>query len=256
MVWEELGYFNRKRTVLTRLLDDSSLLDDEVWRIFEIHSLELTSELEITWAHALCALARSGRLDRQRLLDASLKAVVHQTTAPTAKWCWDLHERLSPSLAERVQRECVYLELLAHQLPGVVSLALGALGFLALSNRLSVARFLKACAPVFAMPAQAQSITVLKILTLLAKHHPTRSRAIATAAASALAHRKPDVQRRALALIRGVAPLHDPAIVAEIASHANSLAASVRPIVSELLQRLNGRQTHATSVRLSSSVGR
>ena len=79
------------------------------------------------WLYALTRLADEGRLDRQRLLDASLDALMRDFRASTVGWYAKLHEALAPTREERVARLDRYLALVTSPAPAVVKEGLAAL---------------------------------------------------------------------------------------------------------------------------------
>ena len=79
------------------------------------------------WLHALSTARRRGRLDRQRLLDASLDALMRDFRASTVGWYAKLHEELEPTRTERVERLDRYMALVTSPAPVVARRGLAAL---------------------------------------------------------------------------------------------------------------------------------
>ena len=163
------------------LLDDPDLLDDEVWRIFELAPAKTTIHmgLDITkiaaaydpqlaaansWAYVLRDLSREGRLDRQRLLSASLGSLLRNTEARNTVWFCRFHEFLEPTTEERHARQATYLQLLSHPLPAVVELALDALSLVGKDQRLDAPRLIEAIGPVFHLQPKAQPLAAVRLL--------------------------------------------------------------------------------------------
>jgi Family of unknown function (DUF6493) len=132
-------------SVYRGLIADPQLLEREVWQLFDV---DVGSELshantwrqkvegepregytrsDNLWLYALTRLADEGRLDRQRLLDASLDALMRDFRASTVGWYVKLHEALKPTRAERVERLDGYLALVTSPAPAVVKEGLAAL---------------------------------------------------------------------------------------------------------------------------------
>ncbi len=140
-----------KQSLKDRLLDDPSLLTDEIWRIFELSPARATilESSDITyvahadspcfsWSQSLRALAADGKLDRQRLLAASLGGLLRNTEARNVTWFYKFHEFVEPTDAERQTLQANYLQLLSHPVPAVVGMALDALVHLEKAQKLDL----------------------------------------------------------------------------------------------------------------------
>lgn len=109
---------------LDGLLADPGLLDDEVWRLFEVPgAARELAKCKGTWEEALATLAERGLLDRGRLLDACLGAFFQDFTPTQVGWYATFHNRLAPTLDEVAARTARYLALLAANSAHGVSLA-------------------------------------------------------------------------------------------------------------------------------------
>jgi hypothetical protein len=141
-------------TVREGLLADRELLD-EVWRLFEIEGggeLSLAARdkytrEEDTWETALVELAKQGKLDRGRLLDASLDTLGRDFAQFRASWFSRFHEAMQPTVAERAERADRYLQLLASKIPPTVSFALNALEVLDKAGKLPAGAVVTHIAP-------------------------------------------------------------------------------------------------------------
>ena len=109
---------------LDGLLADPGLLDDEVWRLFEVPGAarELT-RCKGTWEAALVTLSERGLLDRDRLLDACLDAFFKDFAPTQVGWYATFHDRMAPTLDEVAARTGQYLALLAANSAHGVALA-------------------------------------------------------------------------------------------------------------------------------------
>jgi hypothetical protein len=190
------------------LIADEQLLDEDVWRIFEVDvSQELASAhvyeptayetlgkvIGNRWLYALPRLAREERLDRQRLLDASLAALQRDFRASAVGWYAKLHEALEPTHQEREARLATYLELLVSPVPSVVKEGVTALKELEPDPE----QLARAAAPALTLPRKGLALDLLRMLGRAAERDP----AVLGTVAEALAHERPDVQERALALL-------------------------------------------------------
>ncbi|MFL5926002.1 MAG: DUF6493 family protein [Gaiellaceae bacterium] len=190
------------------LVADEQLLDEDVWAIFEVdasselasaHVYEQREQFTLgepignRWLYALTRLASENRLDRQRLLDASLAALQRDFRASSVGWYAKLHEALEPTREERVARLGTYLALLASPVPAVVKE-----GVIALKQvEPPPEQLARSAAPALTLPQKGLALDVLRLLARAAKQEPA---ALATIA-EALAHENVDVQERALTLL-------------------------------------------------------
>jgi len=186
---------------LDGLLADPGLLDDEVWRLFEVPgAARELAQCNGTWEEALATLSERGLLDRGRLLDACLDAFFKDFAPSQVGWYATFHDRLAPALEEVAARTGKYLALLGTNSARGVALAQRACDRLLAAGRLPFADFLAASPPVLRFPAKSVAIRQLKLLGKVAEEPSLRARAVATAAA-AFGHERLDVQEAALDLI-------------------------------------------------------
>jgi hypothetical protein len=203
---------NELRAVYRGLLDDPGLID-EVWSIFE-HDLGADLAMmcawrrtedfrlereENLWTYALVTLAREGRLDRERLLDASLDALTRDFRPSGIRWYAQLHEELGPTDDERRARVDRYLALLASSAPA--ALKAGLTGIKALGNDAPAIELARAAAPALTQPRKADAIQVLRLLESAAKNDDGARPDVLVAATEALGHEHADVQERAVKLL-------------------------------------------------------
>jgi Family of unknown function (DUF6493) len=109
---------------LDGLLADPGLLDDEVWRLFEVPgAARELAQCNGTWEEALATLSERGLLDRGRLLDACLDAFFKDFAPSQVGWYATFHDRMAPTLEEVAARASQYLALLGTNSAHGVSLA-------------------------------------------------------------------------------------------------------------------------------------
>ena len=163
-----------------RLLDDPELLDDEVWRLFKVATRAFNDEVESnpyapsdveSWAGALVRLAGEGRLDRQRLLDASLSALTRGFHSTGLSGFHKLHLRLKPTVEELEARQVVYRGLLTIPVGHVVDFALKMLGRLERAHKLDVAPCLDELEPVFELAVKGPALRALRLVRRVAGRH-------------------------------------------------------------------------------------
>jgi hypothetical protein len=191
------GLAKPKDSVLEALRADPGLLDDEVWRLFEVEGggeTSLAAHDKYTpeasgWGRALVTLSDEGRISRARLLDASLAALARDFAPFRAGWFAQFHELIAPTRDERREREAAYVALLASPVPATVSFAVRALVEAGQLSDANVDRL----APALLSKAAATVKGALKLL-------PRSDRGAAMAAA-ALPHATRDGQIALLAFI-------------------------------------------------------
>ncbi len=227
----------RKTSLAEALLEDASLLEEDVWQLFVVdgqgeHSLAAHDKYhraENCWNHAFCKLSQDGRLSRTRLLDATLGALVRDFGSFRSAWFSKFHDMLQPSVAERVERSDHYLNLLASSIPGTVSWALKAVDQIDKSNPLPGARLADSVASVLTAGAKGTVTAALKLLERVAKREPELRPRIALAASEALANQASEVQELAITLIERYGDPSVPAFAETVFRYRDMLAPSVRP---------------------------
>jgi hypothetical protein len=214
-----VGGWGRRRleSVYEGLLADPVLLEDEVWRIFEVDcgsdlrwavtynyerdenfspSLERGDNM---WTYALTQLAAEGRLDRRRLLDASLDTLLRDFRGTTIGWYVHFHEALEPTREERETRLDRYLLLVGSPTPAVVKLGLS--GLKAIDEAVPPRELARVAPTPLAQRQKNLATATLSLLERAAARDEDARPALLEAAAHGLAHERADVQERALALI-------------------------------------------------------
>jgi hypothetical protein len=193
-------------------ISDPELLD-EVWSLFE-HDLGGNlanvcawhrtegfrfAREENQWTYAFVRLASEGRLERDRLLDASLDALARDFRPSGIRWYAQLHEELGPAEDERRARIDRYLALLASSAPA--ALKAGLTGIKALGNGVPADDLARAATPALTQPRKSDASQMLRLLETAAKKDELARPLVLGAAAEALGHEHADVQERALKLL-------------------------------------------------------
>jgi hypothetical protein len=211
-------YSDGQKTLREKLLDNPDLLDDEVWRIFELAPAKTTIHmgLDITkvaaayepqlaaansWGHVLRELSREGKIDRQRLLSASLGSLLRNTEARNTVWFCRFHEFIEPTTEERHARQETYLQLLSHPVPAVVELALDALGLVGKGRRLDAPRLLEAIGPVFHLRSKTLPLAAVRLIARESVANNDQAPHLAEVLIAGLAHPAPPVQEEILQLL-------------------------------------------------------
>ena len=246
-------------SVYQGLLADPELLDADVWRIFEVDcGGELRWEVayehvhgedgrlrfergDNRWTYALRRLSDEGRLDRQRLIDASLEALMRDFRGTTIGWYVHFHEALEPTREEREVRVGRYLMLLATPTPTVAKLALASLKLL--DDAVPAAELARAAVAPLAQRQKNLATATLSLLERAAARDPDAAPMLLEAAARAVAHERADVQERALQLIERYQD--DPQTTAPARAVLLGLADAAAPTVRGRVAALTGIEPEA-----------
>lgn len=193
------------RTLREQLLADVELLDDEIWRLFEIEGCKGVSftthdghtSPDRRWDQTLLALSEEGRLSRPRLLDASLDALARDFDPYQARWFSQFHDLLAPTDEERLGRADRYLVLLSSRNSATVSWALKAVKRIDKLEPIKGRKLIAALRPLLHAPQKKTAISALAVLEGLVKRAPELSSMVALTAVGALDHDDTDVQAAA-----------------------------------------------------------
>jgi hypothetical protein len=249
-----------KQSLKDRLLEDPALLRDEVWRIFELSPVRETILYPgdddfvlrgdypcFSWSRTLLELCQEGKLDRQRLLAASLGSLARNTAARNTAWFCKFHERLEPSVEERQRLQSSYLQLLSHPVPSVVGMALDALADLQKARLLDVSGLLEAVEPVFHVQPKAPPLAAVKLLgkSEAPKEHAPR---LAPVLLAGLSHPAAQVQEAIIELLDKVRDRAGALIASALPEKIEHLAPSLQDRARQLLADETGALSTATSV--------
>lgn len=231
-----------------RLREDPGLLDDEVWRLFEIEgsgefclaARDKYAAPSDTWESALLAVARDSAQHRERLLDASLDALGRDFSTFRAGWFSRFHEALEPTIEERAARAERYAVLLRSQVKPTLTLSIAALTALDAAGRLEADAVVGRAGQVLAAAASSTASAAIRLLRGVAERDPARSGEIVRDLLEAIIHPSADVQGSALAAATALAGGPDPDAAAELRARMDGVAVSRRAAASVLLETLAG----------------
>lgn len=230
----------RANSILAVLKRHPDMLAD-IWRFFEVEGGGETSlansekyggkwSNDQSWTKALKQLADDGKLDRQRLLDESLKSLARDFAQYRAGWYSRFHEYMQPTAEERAQRVDAYCNLLSSNIPPTVSFALNALEQVQKSGKLPPQPILGAISPALRAQQQGAVKQAMRIIEGFAGTAKSRDVAL-NVSVVALEHPAAEVQQAALRLFRK----HGVPAGVKLSDLAESLAASVRREFADLL---------------------
>lgn len=225
--------------------DDPGLLEDEVWRLFEVEGGgedSLAAHEKYTgdaWGDLFRDLATGDPAMRQRLLDCSLEALARDFGSFRAGWFSRFHESLAPTDDERADRAGLYLKLLRSRVGPTVSFAVAALTRIASAGRLPPDLLVDRIGPMLGESAAGTAKAGLVLVGRAAAGSPDLAHRAAIVATDALAHSSADVQRAAIALIDSlVGDEGDAALAGAVRDRLPGIAASQRQAAVALVARL------------------
>ncbi|MEL6766028.1 MAG: DUF6493 family protein [Pseudomonadota bacterium] len=209
----------------------------DIWRFFEVEgggdlslaAVDKYTAAEHQWGTLIVRMCRSGRLDRARLLDASLSALERDFGQFRAGWYSRLHTALDPTLEEMAGRAGTYLRLLASPVPPTVSFALNALKKLDKAGKLDEGALLAEIAPALQARQKTAAKDALQLVAAVAKRSPARAAEAGRLAATALINEAVDVQKRALDTVEQLGVVDDAEVAATLSAHGDAVLPSLQP---------------------------
>jgi Family of unknown function (DUF6493) len=237
------AYHDNVNTIYSALLEDSDLLEKDVWRLFEVEgdkefclaARDKYSRADNHWTYALVRLAKENKLSRARLLDASLNTLQRDFAQFHAGWFSQLHEAIEPTPKERQERSSTYLTLLASKVPPTVSFALNAIQTLVAEDGIDPRALVSAIKPALWSRQKGTVRLALQLLEQTARKHPELMAQVGSAAEAALIHESPDVQKQALGLLEEFAGPMPAELVTALSERLSHVAASQRSRLEKLI---------------------
>ncbi len=234
-----LGYY---ATYSPLSQDDPVFVSTDLWRFFEVEgggefslaSHDKYCRAEDQWAQRIAALAEAGKVDRARLLDASLEALERDFAQFRAGWYSRFHQLLEPGLEELEARKERYLGLLSSSIPPTVSFALKQVQALDKAGRIDAADLIAALDGPLQARQKAAQTAALRMLKAAGKRAPDLREAAAVAATGALISEIAEVQEKALDVIEALGGAEAPAVREALSGYADHIAPSLRNRLSDL----------------------
>ena len=225
------------KTLRDELLGDPGLLEDEVWRLFQVAGSEegslasndSRSPAARRWDQTLIALSREGRLSRDRLLDASLEALSRDFRPYLAAWFSRFHELLEPTDSERVERQERYLALCSSCVSTTVAFAVRAVKYCDKIRPVEGRILIESVRPALHAPQKGTVKSVLMLLERLARRSPCMRQPLVLAAAEGLSHKDVDIQEAILRFLERFGDCDEDSSLAEaILRQRRQVAPSLR----------------------------
>jgi hypothetical protein len=208
------------RTFTQKLLDDPALIDDELWRIFDVGwrpSRVVSEKWNRHLITAFVTLAATGRIERDRVLSSTLDTLTRDTTTPMpASFFIALWRAFEPSLAERSAHQAGFLHLLNQPLSSVVSFALDQLEELEQDGALHARGFVAEVEGVLLTMPVDTVLRALKALERIARDESDVAAEALVVVTAALLHANPKVHDAAASVLARCARTIDATVAAAI----------------------------------------
>ncbi|MCB9471391.1 MAG: hypothetical protein H6677_24165 [Candidatus Obscuribacterales bacterium] len=231
-----------------RLLRDTFLenpdMIEDIYRLFEVEgdqenslaSVDKYSAPENNWQNTLLYLCKEGHLNRERLLDESLAALLRDFIQFRAGWFSRFHEALEPTYNERKEREETYLKLLGSSIPPTVSFALKALKQIQAKLPIKGEYLDRYLAPALAARSKSSAMAALALVEkTIKKDVGYRSPGLILAAES-LCHETPEVAEKVVSLLKAYGNPDDAELSQAVASRLELAPVSVQASIEGWLQ--------------------
>ncbi|MEO0917092.1 MAG: DUF6493 family protein, partial [Pseudomonadota bacterium] len=237
-----LGYYAKGSVHSSGEIEEDVFLSQDVWRFFEVEgggefSLAACDKYTTpasSWERKLLDYAEAGKLDRGRLLDASLDALERDFGQFVAGWYSRFHKALKPTPEETVDRAARYLKLLSSTVPPTVSFAIQAVQVADKAGAVSAQAMLDAVEPTLLARAKGTVTAGLRLVASAAKRDPSLSIKAAQVASLALVAEDAGLQTKALDLIDKLGGAQDDAVRAAVAEYVPLAAPPVRARMAQM----------------------
>lgn len=193
------GYTNRD--LHAALLKDPELLEEDVWRIFELEEKVLSAGW-FEWDTTLIQLSSEGVISRYRLIDECLGALRRDFAPGVAQSFTAFHDQLAPSVDEISRRIDEYLRLLGSPVESTVGFALRHLTQAERAGALDARALIEHLAPAVTVRPKGHAKRAVALLGTAIKSEPALVSEALELALDALSHQAAEVQDAALKLIQ------------------------------------------------------
>ena len=190
-----------KYPLVSRLKARPNLLEEDIWRLFEVpsgaFSIDPTNYWNKQypeaqgWGTAFVELAADGTISREKLLDCALEALARDFNQNVFTGVLNMLKQLKPTAGELGERQAILRELLASPVSHVAKFALASLKR---AKLLQVEEYLRAAPPVLQLPVKGNSMTLLKHVAKLRERNPELEDLALPLFELGTLHAHPDVQ--------------------------------------------------------------
>lgn len=226
-----------------QLLAEPDMLDD-VWRLFEIESQAFDNPSWMrnrgpdnyeSWTDALIKLSARGKLNRDRLLDASLSGLLFDVKQNYLSGFHKFHKNMKPTNEELALRQNNYLDLMCHKVGHVVKFSLSMIKLIEKSGSLDCEKFLSEVPVVFQHDAKGIAIDSVRLVKFVIKKESSLLSNGLLSLLDALRHPNVDVQSMALDIFESYKGELSEKLNTELASVADFVSISMKSRVLNLI---------------------
>ncbi len=232
------SWLNKNRNGLAEcLLSKANFISEDVWLLFEFDGTaqdclasadKYLTNMGESWQTVLVSFANQGILDRERLLDESLRALCRDFNQFRAGWFSRFHEALEPTAVERARRSQSYLTLLNSAVPPTVSFALTMILSIDKASPFSFRDLATYMANLLSSKSKQTVLGALRLLQACAAREANERKEICLVACVALASDHAEVQSKVISLLVKFADQHDLEIKKCLTRYTPALSASVK----------------------------
>lgn len=228
---------------------------EAIWKFFEVEghgeqslaAVDKYRSEKLTWAYNIKRFMEEGKLERDRLLDASLDALARDFAQFRAGWFSRFHESLEPTIEERIQRTNRYLKLLASMNPPTVSFAINALGIINKAKALSSEDIINHIRPALLSKHKSTALKALGLLENMTKQEKNFRSQVLRLVAESLITDSTEVQERLFKILKKYSGQMDETVKNGIRNIVENLSASVQMKIINLLPEMKRRSIPSAS---------
>ncbi|MCJ8328996.1 MAG: hypothetical protein HRT89_19890 [Lentisphaeria bacterium] len=233
------AYRREHENPYTAFVNNPDLLEYEFWKFFEhdvqaFHTYSMDELDERSLCFVVKKLAAEGKIDRDRLLKATLGALHNPFPQEQLRHFHVFHDYLEPTKEEQINFKDIYIELLSSPIVHILAFALRNLKAIQKEGCLSIDDIAEHIAPVFSLSQKTHIKTATQIIDALLKKKPEAFATIGPVCIHALSHESADIQLLILKLLIK----YKKQLTAEIAESMYEMNDLINPSNLELFREL------------------
>ena len=237
----ELGWrpTNNNFSLSEKLAEHPQLLED-LWKFFEVETTAFAYdwyeavEGHESWPEAIVKLAEAGKLDRSRLLDASLAGLTTGFKQNVLNGFIKFHQQLNPTAAEIAQRQSTFCDLCSSPLSSVVTFANKMLKKLDQVKKLDDESFVAAAESTFNVTTKGPPKAAIGLLKKVAKRSAHLLPQIQRSLLTAIRHPAEEIQTLAIELLSQFETV-DSKVLRDVADQLDELPPTLLSAAQELI---------------------
>lgn len=238
--------------------NDPGILDGDIWRVFEVETSVFNdfpdaksidkrawaespvdtsneSAWQGFWPRVLFHYATVGRIDRGRLLDATLQALWRDFKNPPKSGLVKFHDLLEPTADELAALQTKYIELLRNDHGPSVNLALQTIEALHKQGTVDFGAVLAQLPDVFHLSAKTQPVKAVRLIEKLAGKDADRAAQALPTVGAAFTHASPDVHEAAVKLLEKWKSRFDSVPFADLADSVELISPTLKGRLVDLI---------------------